>query len=76
MFIHLQKKETTTEDSYFIVDMCLRGLPKLRTDSSFQKVFDSVKEEALECVTHLFFHVRDDYHDELMMVLLSMYIIP
>ena len=46
MLIHLQNKDTTVEDGYHIVAMCIKAIERLRTDCSFKDFFDSVKEEA------------------------------
>jgi hypothetical protein len=45
MSIHLQKKEGSVEDGYFLVDTYLKSLRKLRTDSDFKAFFDAVKQE-------------------------------
>ena len=45
MSIHLQSKERSVEDGYFLVDTYLKSLKKLRLDTEFKKFFDTVKQD-------------------------------
>ena len=48
MSIHLQSKERSVEDGYFVVDTYLKSLKKLRSDTEFKKFFDTVKQDCVD----------------------------
>ena len=41
----LQKKDTSVQDGYYVAEVILRALSRLRTDQRFASFFSSVKEE-------------------------------